>query len=97
MEPNLFERCMKLVLAPNGANNISDGEKFADKQLLIATNFSMQKKLEKGSNRGLFGWWNEKLCDISSLYEARDKAIAEKDHVSVINYTAMIAMREATN
>ncbi|MFO4754346.1 hypothetical protein V5H08_11840 [Vibrio cholerae] len=70
-------------------------EEFADKQLLIATQSEMAKKLGEHREKGRHGWWNKDVCSIEDLYSYRRKALNENDHVSVINYTAMIAARES--
>ncbi|HGE6114242.1 TPA: hypothetical protein ACGG8C_002017 [Vibrio cholerae] len=70
-------------------------EEFADKQLLIATQSEMAKKLGEHREKGRHGWWNKDVCSIEDLYLYRRKALNENDHVSVINYTAMIAARES--
>ncbi|EJG1091206.1 hypothetical protein C4G96_RS21315 [Vibrio parahaemolyticus] len=70
-------------------------EEFADKQLLIATQSEMTKKLEEHRGKGRHGWWNNNVCSIEELYSMREKALSDNDHVSVLNFTAMIAMRES--
>ncbi|EHA1127126.1 hypothetical protein FG475_18795 [Vibrio navarrensis] len=70
-------------------------EEFADKQLLIATQSEMAKKLGEHREKGRHGWWNKDVCSIEDLYSYRRKALSENDHVSVINYTSMIAARES--
>lgn len=71
-------------------------EEFADKQLLIATQAEMAKKLRVHREKGRHGWWNKDACSIEELYSYRQKALNENDHVSVLNFTAMIAAREST-
>ncbi|HGE6051126.1 TPA: hypothetical protein ACGG7T_001730 [Vibrio cholerae] len=70
-------------------------EEFADKQLLIATQSEMAKKLGEHREKGRHGWWNKDVCSIEELYSYRQKALDENDHVSVLNFTAMIAARDA--
>ena len=70
-------------------------EEFADKQLLIATQSEMERKLGEHRKKGRHGWWSKDVCSIEELYSLRQKALNENDHVSVLNFTAMIAARES--
>lgn len=68
----------------------------ADQMLVLATQETMQTRLGQARNRqGRHGWWNAEVCSVEDLYKMRDKAIADKDHSSTLNFTAMIAMRES--
>lgn len=69
-------------------------EERADKSLLMQTLQSMEDKLTDGRNKGRYGWWNDQVCTVDDLYVLREKALRDNDHVSVINFTAMIAARE---
>lgn len=71
------------------------GERDADQQLLIAAKCSMSEKLGIYREKGFGGWWDKSTCSIKYLYSLRDKALKDNDHVSVMNYSAMIAMRES--
>ncbi|WP_425636157.1 hypothetical protein [Vibrio owensii] len=88
--------CMRQILICEAGSDYSeDSEQFADNQLLIATRASMSERLGKAAEKGRHGWWDKNVCTIEELYSMRDKALADKDHVSVLNFTAMIAMRES--
>lgn len=89
-----FEKCMKIVLDEECGSKFF-GEEDADQQLVIATSTSMARKLSESRVKGRHGWWNDKICTIEELHDMRDKALSENDHVSVLNFTAMIAMRES--
>ncbi len=82
--------CMQQILDCSECNEL-----FADNQLLIATRASMSERLGEAAEKGRHGWWDKNVCTIEELYSMRDKALADKDHVSVLNFTAMIAMRES--
>lgn len=89
-----FSESMKQVLNPEiGAGFF--GEEMADGQLLIATQAEMSKKLRNARDSGRYGWWDPKVCSIGDLYKMRERALADNDHVSVLNFTAMIAARES--
>ncbi|QEQ95090.1 hypothetical protein [Vibrio phage vB_VpS_BA3] len=45
--------------------------------------------------KGRTGWWSDNICTIDDLMNMRAKALADNDHASVINFTAMIMYREA--
>ncbi|HCJ7273414.1 TPA: hypothetical protein NVH30_003052 [Vibrio cholerae] len=98
---SFFLHSIKLVVSSLTDYQSSDAviaamnEEFADKQLLIATQAEMQKKLREHREKGRQGWWNKDVCTIEQLYSYRQKALDENDHVSVLNFTAMIAAREA--
>nr|AAL87214.1 PH108-56(+3) [Vibrio phage 1] len=55
----------------------------------------MLQRLQEARDAGRFGWWDKSVCSIEDLYKMRHKALKDKDHVSVINFTAMIAARES--
>ncbi|CAL9958322.1 hypothetical protein VPHD85_0035 [Vibrio phage D85] len=93
-----FSICMKMVLDKDvGSKNNDDGNTFADNQLLLASKSAMALKLHEASLNGRHGWWDKDVCSIDDLLTMRDKALKENDHVSVLNFTAMIAMRESLN
>ncbi|WP_182038798.1 hypothetical protein [Vibrio alginolyticus] len=90
-----FKLCMEAVVNSDiGANSIG-GDTFADEQLLIASKTSMSSKLRKGRKNGRHGWWTPEVCSVEELYKLREKALAEDDHISTLNYTSMIAMRQS--
>lgn len=92
-----FMACMELVQDIEiGARVSDDGEKFADKQLLVAANCAMALNLDRSASKGKKGWWDDNVCSVEGLRGLRDQALKDDDHVSVLNYTAMIAMREAS-
>ncbi|OEE37252.1 hypothetical protein A1QO_03880 [Vibrio genomosp. F10 str. ZF-129] len=95
MTNDYFKPCMHLALAEVSPNRDVDTESFVDKQLLIAATSSMSEKLKNASDSGRHGWWDNSVISIGGLYDLRNKAISNNDHVSVLNYTAMIAMRES--
>ncbi|QCG76732.1 hypothetical protein [Vibrio phage D4] len=72
-----------------------EAEAFADEQLVIATRCAMMKRLKEGREQGRFGWWDNNVCTLNDLYQLRHKALKDKDHISVLNFTAMIAARES--
>lgn len=67
----------------------------ADTALIDAIKCEMTEKLADARQNGRAGWWNDDVCDIEYLYQLREKSISDGDHISVINYTAMIAARES--
>lgn len=87
-----FRSCMRFI-NKNCHHLVGDIE--ADQQLLIAVQCEMSKKLRINAALGRHGWWNPNVCSVEDLYAMRDKALADNDHVSVLNFTAMIAMRES--
>lgn len=70
-------------------------ERDADQQLLIAAKCAMAEKLGAYREKGFGGWWSKDVCSIDYLYSLREKALKDNDHISVLNFTAMIAMRES--
>lgn len=96
MEKTFFKRCMDIVEFDKKEETLSLNEHylFANKQLLIAINCEINKKLKEIANSEEEHWSNTISLDIQSLYNMRDKALIENDHVGVLCYTGMIAMRE---
>lgn len=96
---NYLEITMKLLTRPErrsrDAESIAMHEEFADEQLLIGIRAEMKEKLRHHREKGRHGWWDNKVCSIKDLYEMREKALADNDHISVMNFTAMIAARES--
>ncbi|QIW90887.1 hypothetical protein COHAPHLL_00024 [Vibrio phage V09] len=88
---NFFQISMNLATD----SSINPDEAWADKQLIIASSHEMARKLADAREKGRHGWHDSNVCSIDYLYELRDKALEDNDHVSVMNYTAMIAMRES--
>lgn len=94
METDFFKKSMTMLLHPDtGATHL--GEEDADKQLVIAASNSMTKKLNQARGDGRHGWWDADVCSIDDLYALREQALAEDDHISTLNFTAMIAMRQS--
>ena len=89
-----FKKSMLMILNEELRNEVA-GEQFADQQLSIATGAEMSKKLKSSRMKGRHGWWDENVCTIDQLYAMRSMALLDNDHVSVINFTAMIAARES--
>jgi len=99
MKTNLVEM-MERVLNNNTqtketCHSKTDSESFADSQLLNGIQAEMSAKLAAHRHKGRHGWWDENVCKIEDLYSYRDQAIKDKDHISVLIYTSMIAAREA--
>lgn len=94
---NFFEIYMNSILSYDDIivnDDINSKELYVCNLLTSATVSSMKQKLEDANKKGRGGWWSDE-CKISNLYKLRDKALSDNDHISVINYTAMIAMRES--
>ena len=65
-----------------------------DNQLIEAVKATMMVSLRNARDAGRHGWWDKDACSIDDLRGYREKALEGNDHVSVINFTAMIATRE---
>ena len=91
--PNLvFSMYMKSILGLDASNAVDNT--FADLQLVGAAKHEMEKRMRHESMNGRYGWWDRNVISLEKLYRLRDRALQVSDHVSVLNYTAMIAMRE---
>jgi hypothetical protein len=55
---------------------------------------AMHERLVDEKNKGLYGWWNKEQCTIESLKALLDKAVKDGDMVSVMNFSAMMYVRE---
>lgn len=73
---------------------VSDIDYHADK-LLTECLYLATVKLEEARANGRGGWWNEEECTLEYLKYLRFKSILEKDHLSTVNFTMMIALRES--
>ncbi|QIW90780.1 UNVERIFIED_ORG: hypothetical protein GCAPEGMB_00462 [Vibrio phage V07] len=79
----------KGVLAP-GLEGLASG------YLAGFTEKVMKETLKAAAlEKGRTGWWSDNICTIDDLMNMRAKALADNDHASVINFTAMIMYREA--
>lgn len=75
-----------------GGDNV---EGFADGGLAGFVGIVMKRSLREAHiKHQRAGWWTEE-CTVERLKELRDKAIADDDNVSVVNYSAMIMFKEA--
>ncbi|WYC17875.1 hypothetical protein [Vibrio phage vB_VneS_J26] len=100
-----FKICMEAIISPIGSiaeikaagTDRKRAEIIADEQLTIATRAEMLQRLQEARDAGRYGWWDKSVCSIDDLYKMRSKALEDNDHVSVINFTAMIASREKAN
>ncbi len=96
---NYFKESMKLVTREDLRSSDSviqfSHEEFADAQLLIATHAHMANKLCVNRMKGRYGWWNSEVCTVDELYSYRQRALDDKDHISVLIFTSMIAARES--
>lgn len=70
-------------------------EIYADATLIDAVYNEMGVRLTEARNKGRYGWWDSEVCSVEELRIMRDYALREDDHVSVLNFTAMIALRES--
>lgn len=68
-------------------------ESESESMLCYATCDAMKRKLAENHKRGRSGWWDKGRFTIGRLYELRQNALDDDDHISVMNYTAMIAAR----
>lgn len=86
-----FRIYMDDILNNIDSTEIPDFEVYADTQLRFAVNNAMLLKARASCRHW---WWNNSVCSIDNLRKLRNKALNANDHVSVLNFTAMIAMRE---
>lgn len=94
MSKNYFQSCMSSVLLPTGYSDSEEIQNFANKQLAIAANCSISQKIDEIKDQKESSWWNSS-CSIEHLYKMRDDAVAKNNHIDVITFTSMIAMRES--
>ncbi len=92
-----FKICMDVIKKEGEECESNELNAFSDSQLVIAATAEMSRKLRvnrvfKDRN----GWFDANVCSLHDLYSMREKALSDNDHVSVLNFTAMIAMREAS-
>lgn len=68
-------------------------EEKADHELITYTTKAMRLRLAQASQKGRYGWWNDRECSAQHLQNCYERAVAEDDLISVINYAAMIHAR----
>lgn len=81
-------RTMPVEQDPTRSNMI------ADDYLITAVTSAMRMSLNEARNAGRAGWWDPEVCSISYLHGMREKALQDGDHISTLNYTAMLACLE---
>lgn len=67
----------------------------ADSVLVASTGEAMAHRLAKARLEERHSWWMPTICSLGYLQGLLEKAVADKDYVSIINYAAMLRMREA--
>lgn len=67
---------------------------YADNLLTDSVHNGMSFKLQKKRNEGRGGWWNEKECSIDFLKKLLAEHVKKGDMIDVINFAAMIRLRE---
>jgi len=55
---------------------------------------AMRMKFMEAHDQGKSGWWLEDECTIEQLETLLEKAISDKDYISIINYCAMVYARK---
>lgn len=92
-----FKLCMDAIVNydPISDERDHEHERFADVQLALAAGCEMRSKLKKHRDSGRYGWWDKNTCSLEDLRAMRDKALVDDDHVSVLNFTSMIAIRDS--
>lgn len=50
----------------------------------------MAIRLRKASRHARQRWWDSTICRVEALREMRDKVLLDDEHVSVLNYTALL-------
>ncbi|WP_039913129.1 hypothetical protein [Cellvibrio mixtus] len=61
--------------------------------LALFVEMAVRVSLFEAHNNGKSGWWIEEECTIENLEKLLEKAINNKDYISIINYSAMIYAR----
>lgn len=95
--PNHIHLIVALCFSAIRANKTNDeawlNEDRADRELVAFTQKNMRTKLAAARLKGRRGWWRESECSIEELKALLDQAMAKNDMASVINYAAMIQVR----
>jgi len=72
-------------------------EALADDRLSMYARMAMKDKLKIAREKGRGGWWNADECDIAYLREQLQQHIEKGDMVDVMNFAAMIYVRECAD
>jgi hypothetical protein len=73
------------------------GENFADDRLLFFAEMAMKEKLNVSRRKGKGGWWNKDDCSVDHLKNLLLEHIEKGDMVDVMNFAAMIYVRECAD
>ena len=89
------EKMMDVVArTKNIANDAPDVERHIDKTLTALARSAMDGKLYEKRKEGRGGWWDSEQCTINDLRRMLREHIEEGDMVDVMNFAAMIYVRE---
>jgi hypothetical protein len=72
-------------------------EEIMDQRLCDAARAAMREKLEKKSGQGRGGWWDRSRCSTGHLRQLLREHLEKGDMVDVMNFAAMIYVRECVD
>lgn len=90
---NIVEEVTKISNNGIEPNNV---ETTADVLMVNHIATLMSVRLSQKRAKGYHGWWNKKVCSIEHLENGFVAAIEKRDWINVLNYAAMLAVREET-
>lgn len=93
----IVKQCFTALRVNRNADEAWLNEDRADRELVSYTQKAMREKLAAARMKGRRGWWRMDACSIEELEALLQKALADKDMISVINYAAMIEVRRITD
>ncbi len=73
---------------------IIQSDHFADDRLCVWSSTLMREKLSESRSKGRHGWYDDKVCSLDDLKGMLTKAVDKGDMVDVMNFAAMIKIRE---
>jgi len=72
----------------------SSGEQYADFQLAVIARNAMETKLDEAREKGKHGWHDKEVCSVGYLKKLLEMAMIDGEWVDVMNFAAMIYIRE---
>lgn len=77
-----------------GATKHSNSEQLIDSRLCEWSAILMGEKLDLSRSKGRHGWYDNEVCTIEDLRGMLSQAVDSGDMVDVMNFAAMIKIRE---
>lgn len=93
----ILSQCFAAIRSNRNHDEAWLNEDRADRELVSYTQKAMRETLGDARYKGRRGWWRKEECTVEQLEKLLQKALDDRDMISVINYAAMIEVRRITD